>query len=392
MFIERKIYPQLKKHLPNKQISVITGLRRTGKTTLVKRLLEEIKTNNKLYIDLERVDNRELFAEKNYDNIIGSLKAMGLNINKKIYLGIDEIQLVPEITSALKYLYDHYDFKFIVTGSSSYYLKNLFTESLSGRKKIFELYPLDFGEFLKFKKIVFRPEDFTKKRFLNAEYERLKKYYEEYIKYGGFPEVVLAGNHSDKKDLLLDIISSYVNIDIKILADFRNDKNIYKLIKLLAGRVGTRLDYLKISRLIDISRITVQNYIDFFEKTYLIKRVSVLAKNPDREIVKAQKVYFCDTGLAGVLVDLDSGAKFENTVFNQLIHHGEIKYYSLKSGQELDFILNNKIAFEIKESPTQQDLKKAKQLAGLAGIKKTRLIGKNFVPKFTDYIWGGAIR
>ena len=70
MFLPRKIYSDLKKHLRVKQITVITGMRRTGKTTLIKQLFSEINSKNKLYFDLERLDNRDLFAQKNYDNII----------------------------------------------------------------------------------------------------------------------------------------------------------------------------------------------------------------------------------------------------------------------------------------------------------------------------------
>ncbi|HHD92287.1 MAG TPA: ATP-binding protein, partial [Candidatus Portnoybacteria bacterium] len=308
MYLPRKIYPQLKKHLGVRQITVITGMRRTGKTTLLRQLLKDIPSQNKLYIDLERLDNRELFSQKNYDNILRELKNRGLNTKKKIYLAIDEIQLLPEISSVLKYLYDSFDIKFLVTGSSSYYLKNLFSESLSGRKKIFELYPLDFGEYLDFQKVFYnKNEKWENKKFNPIEYERLKYYYEQYIEFGGFPEVTLADNIQQKRDLLNDIISSYVNIDIKTLADFKNEKNIYTLMKMLSKRIGTRLDYSKLARLSGISRPTIMNYIDFFEKSYLIKRLSVFSKNPDREIVKAQKIYFCDSGLAGILADLDSG-------------------------------------------------------------------------------------
>lgn len=393
MFFERNIHPSLKKHLSHTQITVITGIRRSGKTTLLKQLLTEAGSDNQLYIDFQRVDNRELFAEKNYDNIVRALAERGLNFSRKAYIGLDEMQLVPDAVSALKYLYDHHHAKFIITGSSSFYLKNLFTESLSGRKKIFELFPLDFGEFLSFKGVPFiAADEFLEKDFRAAEYERLKTYYEEYIKYGGFPEVVLSPDAEQKKDLLSDIISSYINIDIKTLADMRDDRNVYHLVKMLAGRVGTRLDYAKLSRLSGISRPTVQNYVDLFEKSYLIKRVPVLAKRADREIVKAQKIYFCDTGLANTLATLDGGAQFENTVFNQLYAKGAIRYYALKTGREIDFVFNDTHALEVKESPTAGDLRELQNIADLAGLKNIRLIGRYQVPKFKDYIWGGEIR
>ena len=240
LLAERDISEEIKEHLNRKQITVITGMRRTGKTTLVQWLLEQIPSKNKLYIDLERIDNRELFTIKNYDAVIPSLQRRGIVFTQKVTLALDEIQLVPNITSVLKYLYDTYDIKFIVTGSSSYYLKNLFSESLAGRKKIFELFPLSFGEFLLFKNVTRQKESSLHSLFLSDEYERLSKYYEEYIKFGGFPEAVLAKTMEEKKDVIADIISSYLNIDIKALADFRSQHDVYSLMKMLASRAGSR--------------------------------------------------------------------------------------------------------------------------------------------------------
>jgi predicted AAA+ superfamily ATPase len=382
----------LKEHLKKKQITVITGMRRTGKTTLAKQLLSGIVSKNKIYVDLERVDNREIFLEKNYDSIVRSLSGLGLDFSKKCFIVIDEIQLVPEIASVLKYLYDTFDIKFVVTGSSSYYLKNLFSESLAGRKKLFELFPLDFGEFLFFKQVSFSKNNFLNADFSPAEFARLKSFYGEFVEFGGFPEVVLAKSVSDKRDFISDIVSSYVNIDIKTLADFRDSKNVYNLLKLLAARIGSRLDYSKLSSISGLSRQTVLNYADFFEKTFLIKRLAVFSKKPDKEIVKAQKLFFCDNGIANFLVELSSGAQFENAVFNQLKHKGELNYYSLKTGKEIDFVLDKSAGFEVKESPIEQDLKNLKLLAKTAGLKKAFLIGKNQVPKFSKYIWAGNIK
>lgn len=391
-FFERKIYSSLKKHLAEKQITVITGMRRTGKTTLVLRLLEEIASKNKIYIDLQRLDNRQLFSEKNYDNIIVELGKRGLDTGKKMHVGLDEIQLVPNLPGVIKYLYDHFNIKFIITGSSSYYMKNLFGESLAGRKKAFEMYPLDFGEFLTFKKAGVNAGDFWEKKFDKYEYERLKNYYHEYVEYGGFPEVALADQPEKKKDLLNDIISSYINIDVGSLADFKRKGDFYNIVKILAARIGSRIDYAKISSVIGINVATLQNYIGFFEDTYLIKRVPVYTRDPDREIVKAKKLYFTDSGLAGILADLNSGAKFENAVFNQLARLGEVRYYALKNGKEIDFVFNGAIALECKETPVMADFRDLVALAKISGLKKIRLIGKNNSPRFSDYIWGGSIR
>src|SRR3989344_4118978 len=151
MVYKRKIYQDLLSHTQSPLVTVLTGMRRTGKTTLVTQLLEDIPNRNSLYLDLQRPDNRELFHQKNYDGIYEAFVKRGLSKDQDMVVAIDEIQLAPDSPGVIKYLSDHKKIKFIVTGSSSYYLKNLFTESLAGRKKVFELFPLDFGEFLTFK-------------------------------------------------------------------------------------------------------------------------------------------------------------------------------------------------------------------------------------------------
>lgn len=391
MVYTRKIYQSLLEHSKSSLVTVLTGMRRTGKTTLITQLLSDIPNKNSLFIDLQRPDNRELFSQKNYDGIYESLLARGLSKDKPMIVALDEIQLAPDCPSAIKYLTDHKKIKFIVTGSSSYYLKNLFSESLSGRKKIFELFPLDFGEFLVFKGINFKTTNWQEKSFDKNEYNRLTGYYEEFIRFGGFPQVVLANSELVKKDILLDIMSSYVNIDIRSLADFSDERSLFTLAKLLANRVGNRVEYNTLSKLTGISRPTVTNYIAFFEKTYLIHTVPVFTNNATREIVKSKKLYFCDTGLANTLAEISSGAQFENTVYNQLSKLGSVQYYALKTGNEIDFILNSETALETKETPTDSDLSSLSRLTENAGLNRYRVIARYQSARFDDYVWGGSI-
>jgi len=390
VYFERTILNELFEHLSSRQITVLTGMRRTGKTTILKELLKRINSKNKFYIDLERLDNRELFNEKNYDNIINSLKQNGLKVDEKIFLFIDEIQISSNIPSVIKYLYDNYNIKFVLTGSSSYYLKNMFTESLSGRKKIFELKTLNFYEFLKFKEIVVEKFPFPFHKFNAYEYERLNRFYYEFVEYGGFPEVVLTDSINEKTDLLNDIITSYIYIDLKSLSDIKNIENLNKLLKLLAVRIGSKLIISKISSLTGISRETVKNYLQFLEDTFIVKRINTFTKNPNREISKAQKLYFTDNGIMKILGAVNSGSLFENAICNQLLNYGTPKYYARKDGKEIDFILND-FAFEAKESPDLYDYKKLKRLSEKIGFSNIALIGKNRMDNFSDYIWGGSI-
>jgi len=392
MYFERKIYKSLIEHSKQPQATIITGLRRTGKTTLVRKLLAEYYPDNSIYIDLERLDNRNLFNDSNYENIILALKQRGIIFSSPLAIAIDEVQLLTNLPSVIKYLYDNYPVKFIITGSSSFYLKNLFSESLAGRKKIFELYPLDFGEFLTFKSISWAPFDFNEKAFQQHDYERLKGYYDEYLDFGGMPEVVLASAIIQKNDILEDLISSYINIDIKWLSDFKNADSIRNLLIMLASRTATRLDFAKISALTGLSKPTVTNYIELFEKTFLIHRISVTAKNPDREIVKAKKLFFCDNGILNRLAKVSGGVLFENAVYNQLQHFGTLNYYARKTGHEIDFILNNNDAFEVKETATPADLQQLIKLSDNIGLSNYSIISNHPPRNVENVIWGGSIK
>lgn len=392
MNFKRKIFNSLEKHLTVKQVTVITGMRRTGKTTLVKQLIEASNIEHKLFFDLERIDHRELFSYKNYDITIKELEKEGIDFSKKVMICIDEIQLLPNIPSVIKYLYDHYDIKFIVTGSSSYYIKNKFQESMAGRKKIFEIFPLDFGEYLTFKNIKFKPlSNLEELESSTNSATSLQFAYEDYCTYGGFPEVVLTEDILEKKDVLQDILSSYINIDLVQIADIKKIPELRNIIKLLATRIGSKLDISKIANTVNLSRQTVDNYIYLLENTYFIKTIPVYSLNADREIVKARKVYFLDNGIATQFAELSSGSKFENAIFNQLHHFGEVSYYQLKTGPEIDFIIDKKIAFEVKETAQLTDYKKLMNLAKKINIEKGFVLGKNNV-NFESFVWGGMIR
>lgn len=392
MNFKRKIFNSLEKHLTVKQVTVLTGMRRTGKTTLVKQLMEASDIEHKLFFDLEQLEDRDLFDVRNYDLIIKKLSAEGTDFSKKVMICIDEIQLLPNIPSVIKYLYDHYNIKFIVTGSSSYYIKNKFQESMAGRKKIFEIYPLDFGEYLTFNNCKFKAlenlESLENEAFIKQE---IQKQYNDYCIYGGFPEVVLTENIVEKKDILQDILSSYINIDLVQIADIKKMPELRNIIKLLAARIGSKLDISKIANTVNLSRPTVENYIYLLENTYFIKTIPVYSSNADREIVKARKVYFLDNGIATQFADLSSGSKFENAIFNQLHHFGEVSYYQLKTGQEIDFIIDKKIAFEVKETAYPVDYRKMMNLAKNVNIQKGFVLGKNCTD-FDNYVWGGMIR
>ncbi len=379
------MFKKIDKQITTREIIVVTGMRRVGKTTLLRMIYDKIKSKNKVLLDLENVIEQKIFEEMDYNNIWQNLKPYGITHRERSYIFLDEIQAKPGIVSTVKYLYDHYDVKFFITGSSSFYLKNLFPESLSGRKIVFELFPLNFEEFLVFKE---NPKEFqydfpAKNRCKNLiGYEKYKKYFEEYLVFGGFPQVVLAQEDEQKKLYLKDIITSYFEMDVKRMADFHQITAFRDLMLLLAQRTGSKLEITGLASEIGVSRSTVYSYLSFLEKTYFIFLISPFARSLSKEVRGTKKIYFCDNGLLNQLSKLDEGRLLENAVFHNVRTYGKVNYYQRRSGVEMDFILPEKnLALEVKRKGNLRDYHKLSNLADSLGITDYYVISQSFSPE-----------
>jgi predicted AAA+ superfamily ATPase len=389
----RLLFPDLKETLADNRAVVITGMRRVGKTTSLHWLLDQVASSNKIYLDLERLDQRAVFQESNYDLVVNFLRNRGLDSNQPMTVALDEIQYVPNLPSVVKYLADNHQIKFLLTGSSSFYLKNYFTESLAGRKVVFELFPLTFGEFLSFRAVTYqRRERFADMHFDPYEFERLKNHYEDYLLYGGLPSVVLEERPSARKDILNDIFSSYINIDVRTLADFQKIGELQQLLRVLALRIGNKVDQTKLASVVGISRPTLAQYLEFLEKTYVIARIPAFAGG-DKPAALGKKLYFCDNGIASILAQVSEGALFENAIYNQLRRYGNLAYIAKGSEYEIDFVVQEKkpVALEVKYHPTLSDSEKLNRIAEKHGIKRSWVVGKYSIPGWQDFLWGGLI-
>jgi len=390
---ERQIFSSLETHLTEKEVTVITGMRRTGKTTALRFLLEKTPHENKIYLDLERPEDRRIFMHQNFSEVQADLEFKGLDFTQPAVVALDEIQLLPSLAGFVKYYHDHFPVKFLLSGSSSYYLKNRLTESLAGRKRIFELYPLTFLEFLRFKGEEETPMLGQRMAaYRPVVYARYKPLYEEFIRFGGFPQVVLAETPQKKEDMLKDILHSYLELDVKILSDYSVIDDLFKLVSLLSARIGSKLDYQKIGITLGLSRHKVKDYINLLEATYFLHLVRPFSRSVDREIALQPKIFLADTGLVNQFARVDSGALFENAIAVQLMGIGKVNYYQKKTGQEIDFILNENLAIEVKETPVPSDLKLLRERASGIGMEDTMLVGRYpALGDFTDFIWGGGV-
>jgi predicted AAA+ superfamily ATPase len=375
--LKRSIFPVLAEHLVFKEVTVITGMRRTGKTTALRFLMDQVGHGNKLYLDLERLEYRRIFLRTSFAEMQADLEFLGFDFSREGVIAMDEVQLVPEAVSFIKYYHDHYPVKFIVTGSSSYYLKNRITESLAGRKRIFEMYPLDFLEFLRFKGVDEAALQSNRlSPFRPIVYAHYHQWYEEYLTYGGFPQVVLADQRERKEQMLKDILNSYLELDVKILSDYSVIDDLFRLVALLSSRIGNKLDYQKIGVLMGINRHKIKEYIHLFQSTYFLHLIPPFAKNPDRSIAVQPKMYVADNGLVHQMAQVGSGALFENAIANQLLRMGKVHYFQQRSGQEIDFILQEETAIEVKETPAPSDRNTLQKRASGLDLEKTMLVGR----------------
>jgi hypothetical protein len=380
--IPRKIEAALIRSLFTREIIILLGSRQVGKTSLMLRLINYLLNQKKVspqqivYLDLEfpqilsEVDN--LYGEE----FLAFLSAHGVDTKKKTFVFIDEVHYLSNPSSYLKTLHDHYpELKLIVSGSSTLQIRHKFKDALTGRKRIFEIAPLDFEEFLYFSKssLAERKKTFSLKtildnmslpdlrelRFLIKEFS-LK--YLEYTTFGGYPRVALYKDSFEKIAMLSEIYRSYIRKDIKDFAEIESVSAFNNLIELLAHQIGSLLNISELTNSLNISRPTVENYLFLLQNTFIVSLLPPFYTNRRQEIVKSSKVFFYDSGLRNSIVRnfdhlpkrIDGGALFENNVFldlyKQLSLLESLHFWRSKSKAEVDFIVRGKdiIPVEVK--------------------------------------------
>ncbi|OGG21100.1 hypothetical protein A3D03_02590 [Candidatus Gottesmanbacteria bacterium RIFCSPHIGHO2_02_FULL_40_13] len=382
---KRLLYYELVKYLNHKNALLITGMRQVGKTTLMRQIYDVVK-NPKLWFDFDNPLDQKVFEDNDYKVIYKRLVDMEKKAGK-LSVFIDEIQNFPEITKVIKYLIDHHGVKFYLTGSSNFYLKNLFPESLSGRKFLYELPPLSFQEYLYFKDVDSLKEiqNFTlqgayKKNSIFAHKARAAEY-DDFLMYGGFPEVVITEDKETKVMVLKNIFASFFEKGIKILSDYSDIRELRDMILLLVPRVCSMLDVSRLSSELSIDRVKIYRFLEFLQGTFFIRLLPKYSKSIDRSVAGGKKVYFTDTGLLNVIGKVSEAQIFENAIINQLARYGKVSFYNKRNTAEIDAILDNQTAFEVKLTGTEKDISKLSALSSELGISQSFVISKKFQEK-----------
>jgi len=346
---KRKIVEELVKYLHTREAIIIYGARQVGKTTLMKYLMENHIKDNMFYLDMEFPNLLELCNE-GPENVHNYLLQKGADEKKKIFLLIDEIQYLEDPAKFIKIFHDHYpNIKLLVSGSSTFEIKKKLKQSLAGRTLIFELYPLSFDEFLIFKDKNYKLNKDNSK-IINDELVVLA---EEYIKYGGYPKIVLEKTEERKFAYLSQIISTYIRKDIRDIGNIRNISVFNKLVEIMASQSGQLLNVSELASTLGMNRETIMEYLDLLEQTFIIKRIKPFHKNIRSELSKNPKVFFLDIGMLHLLwlkefPKVILGNVFETFVFLELMKlKKEIYFWRTTNKQEVDFILIDKEIYAI---------------------------------------------
>ena len=358
MHITRDIEKEIENNLENDLILVLVGARQTGKTSILRRFYSSLKKNHECYfLNLEDPDHLHALNE----HPLNLFKLSNSSPHKKQLFFIDEIQYLENPSNFLKFIYDEHKAtaKLIVTGSSSFYIDRKFTDSLAGRKRIIRCNTLNFNEFLRFK----NKEEIFKKPIYKRERELL---FLEYINYGAYPRVVLEKDAFMKKQLLLELANDYIKKDV-LEAGVKSDEKYFQLMKILASQVGNLINNNELASTLRLSVTAIENYLYVMQKSFHIQLIKPFFSNVRKELTKMPKAYFLDLGLKNHFLKnfenindrSDKGSFLENIVFRELIFKNEdIKFWRTQNKNEVDFIVNEKKALEVKFS--QKDCRESK--------------------------------
>ncbi|MBM3404164.1 MAG: ATP-binding protein [Bacteroidetes bacterium] len=332
--VREEIISQLLRQIDNNLVVFITGLRRVGKTTLMKMLVHhllavrDIAPEKILYVSLDDY----LLLKKTILEIIEEFRKIHrLSFREKIWLFLDEISYKEDFELQLKNLADSHNVKIFTTSSSATLLTKR-KHLLTGRSFTFEVNPLNFSEYLLFKSMKISKED----HHLN------EKLFEDYLKTGGIPEYVLRGDPAYLHDLVDDIIYK----DIAAVNNIRHPEILRDMFILLMERSGKTVSINKLARILNITPDTSKRFLEFFRNTFLIFLVPRFGK-PNERLLSPKKLYAADLGIRNFFTGFrDMGSLFENFVF--LMIRNQKPSFILKDGIEIDFYTENKTLIEAK--------------------------------------------
>lgn len=386
---KRSIFSSVEKWINRDEFLILTWSRQVWKTTILKTLKNNLDKENKktYFFNLEDFEILEKFNE-NPKFLLNLIKILE---DEKIFIFIDEIQYLKNPSNFLKYFFDEFwdKMQIICSWSSAFYIDKNFTDSLAWRKKIFKINTLSFEEFLIFK----NREDLINLDFdkiLDSKKDKLIRYFDEYFIFWWYPKIVLEEDLEVKKELLWELVNSYLKKDIEE-SEVRLKSKFLNLYKILFSQIWNLLNKNELAKTLWLTTSSVENYIYILEKTFHIYLIKPYFSNIRNELTKMPKIFIQDTWIKNYLEKnynsifdrTDKWSVFENFVFKKFLEKfwvDEIKFWRDKNKNEVDFVISENKAFEVKFN--KDKFKKSKYKTFNSEYKKLNLD----VIDFEDYL------
>jgi predicted AAA+ superfamily ATPase len=354
---------------------ILLGARQVGKTTLLKKIIQEQHVEA-LYLNCDEPQTVAALTNCN-------LKELQMIVGANKFVVIDEAQKVDNIGLILKLIVDNMpDVQVIATGSSAFELRNCLNEPLTGRKYEYQMFPIS-----------------SKEIYQSSGYLDLKGLLETRLIYGSYPDIL---NHAnDARELLRMLTDSYLYKDILATDNLRKPDVLDKLLRALAFQVGSEVSYNELAQTVGTDSKTVERYIELLEKCYIIFRLHGLSRNLRNELKKAKKIYFYDNGVRNAVIQQfaplelrnDAGALWENFFISERVkrNHYQLNYcntyfWRTKSQLEIDYIEEQNgqmTVFEMKWNPKKTNTSIPEAFLKAYDVKETVIITPD---NYLDYL------
>jgi len=372
--VRREIQEDINNFLKHKEVIVITGVRRAGKSSLMRLISADmikkygIRKDNILYLNFEDERFTE-FDVKDFEQVYELFLEVYHPKGKK-YFFLDEVQNVKGWERWVNRLYEFEGIKVFATGSNAAMLSPEISTALTGRNRQLVVYPFSFYEFLSLKKYSLDKDSFYSREKRVA----IKELFKEYLMLGSFPEVLKISDVTLLEQYFKDIIYR----DIIARYSIRNIKEIKELTLFLASNIGTAQSYKNLKDMIGVKSLnTIKNYLEILQSVFLFFRLELFSYSVKKQIYNPSKIYSIDQALSNSIAfkfSQDLGHIYENIVFIELLRRGfEIYYWKSKKGREVDFLVKRGLKIEkaIQVSIRLTDRKtKQREIEGLLGASE----------------------
>ena len=321
------------KLISTKQIAVISGIRRSGKSTLLLQLMEEYVEFSYMNFDDERLLN---FDVSDFQTLLSVFS----KFTKSKVVFFDEIQNIEGWERFVRRIFDE-DYKIFITGSNAKLLSSELATHLTGRYIKIELFPFSFGEFLSYRNVNYN-------KLSSSIRSEIMALFDYYLLKGGFPEMI----KYDDDEFLMRVYEDILYKDLIVRYKIKNIKQFKNLSQYLFANFTNGISYNSLKSALNIkSATTVQEYISFLEESYLIFELYKYDYSLKKQFISNKKVFVIDNGIrnkVALMFSADKGKFLENLVFIELKRRKKKFYfYKTKKNLEIDFLYHENKEFHL---------------------------------------------